>query len=147
MILTILRVGFVNRSPKIVECRDYSKFSYIEFRNALARNLAAQSTELMTYSSFESVVMQVLNDHAPLKKKYIRANDGPFMTKELRKAFMKRRSLKTVYNKNRNPVNHLAHKKQRNQARSSYWGRSGPGPPNNFQKVAFFSFIIYDVEN
>ena len=69
----------------------------------------------MTYSSFESVVMQVLNDHAPLKKKYIRANDGPFMTKELRKAFMKRRTLKTVYNKNRNPVNHLAYKKQRNK--------------------------------
>ena len=69
----------------------------------------------MTYSSFESVVMQVLNEHAPLKKKYIRANDGPLMTKELRKAFMKRRTFKTVYNKNRNQVNHLAYKKQRNK--------------------------------
>ena len=115
MILTILKGGFVKRIPKIVEYRDYSKFSYTEFRNTLSRNLAAQSTELMTYSSFESVVMQVLNEHAPLKKKYIRAKDGPFMTKELRKAFMKRTTLKTVYNKNRNLANHLAYKKQRNK--------------------------------
>ena len=31
---------------------------------------------------------------APFKKKYLRANDGPFMTRELRKAIMKRSRLK-----------------------------------------------------
>ena len=60
--------------------------SYIEFRHTLSRKLAAQSTELMAYSSFESVVMQLLNKHAPLRKSIL---EQPFMTKELRKAFMK----------------------------------------------------------
>ena len=58
MILTILKGSFVKRGPKIVEYRDYSKFSYIELRNALWCNLAAKSTELMTYSSLESVVKE-----------------------------------------------------------------------------------------
>ena len=49
--------------------------------------------------------MKVLDQHAPIKKKYIRANDGKFMTKELRKAIMHRSKLKNKYNKNRTDDN------------------------------------------
>ena len=35
-------------------------------------------------------MFNVLNIHAPLKKKVIRANHVPYMTKSLRKAIMKR---------------------------------------------------------
>ena len=54
----------------------------------------------------------MLNDHAPIKQKYIRANDGPFMTKTLRKAIMLPSRLRNKYNKKRNPVNWNAFKKQ-----------------------------------
>ena len=50
----------------------------------------------------------------PLKKKYLRANDGPFMIRELRKAIMKRSRLKNSFNKVRTNENRAAHKKQRN---------------------------------
>ena len=43
------------------------------------------------YGAFDTVVTDTLNRHAPLKTKYLRANDGPFMTKALRKAMMHRK--------------------------------------------------------
>ena len=58
--------------------------------------------------------MEILNRHAPLKMKYIRANDQPFVTKELRKEHMKRSRLRNKYLKNRTETNSVAYKKQRN---------------------------------
>ena len=55
-----------------------------------------------------------MNKQAPLKQKYIRANDEPFMSKNLRKAIMKRSRLKNRFNKNRTDENWLAYKTQRN---------------------------------
>ena len=58
--------------------------------------------------------MEILDKHAPLKTKYIRANDQPFVTKELRKEHMKRSRLRNKYLKNKTETNKLAYKKQRN---------------------------------
>ena len=43
--------------------------------------------------------MNILNKHVPIKLKYIRANDGPFMNKELRKEIMIRSKLKNICNR------------------------------------------------
>ncbi len=59
--------------------------------------------------------MGVLNEQAPVKKKSIRANDGPFMTKALRKEHMHRTRLRNKCNKNRTEENLKAFKKQRNK--------------------------------
>ena len=58
--------------------------------------------------------MEILNYHAPLKTKYLRANQQPFMNKELSKAHMKRSRLRNKYRKNKNEANEKAYKKQRN---------------------------------
>ena len=63
------------------------------------------------YSEFEILFLTVLNMQAPLKAKFLRHNNNPFMTKELRKAIMKRSQLKTTYNKNRNHKNWCLYKK------------------------------------
>ena len=49
------------------------------------------------YETFEEKFLKVLNDHAPLKKKFIRANHAPYITKNLRKAIMKRSQLENKY--------------------------------------------------
>ena len=41
--------------------------------------------------------MDILNEHALFKKKFLRANCAPYMTKRLRKAIMKRSELKSKY--------------------------------------------------
>ena len=49
---------------------------------------------VVEYDVFDNIFMELLNIHAPIKLKYVRANDGPFTTKELRKAIMLRSRLK-----------------------------------------------------
>ena len=58
--------------------------------------------------------MRVLNKHAPLKYKRIRANSVPFMNKSLSKQVMTRSRLKNKFNKDPSIVNEIAYKKQRN---------------------------------
>ena len=41
--------------------------------------------------------MDVVNEHAPLKKNYIRINHAEYMDKELSHAFMKRSKLRNDY--------------------------------------------------
>ena len=53
----------------------------------------------MNYSSFETTFDQVLDKHAAVKKKYVQANDKPFMTRALRKAVMLRSRLRNRYHK------------------------------------------------
>ena len=74
------------------------------------------------------MVTNTLNRPAPIKTKYLRANDGPFMTKALRKAMMRRKNLRSKYIKSRTEENHKAFKTQRNlcvklllRAKSDYY--------------------------
>ena len=83
----------------------------------------------------------VIDKHAPCKKKYIRANDGSFMTKELRKANMKRSRLKNRFNKCKTNENLIAFKKQRNfcvkllrQSKQSYYSKLHPKVVNDNKK-------------
>ena len=64
---------------------------------------------------FENVFMNIFNKHVPIKLKYIRANDGPFMNKELRKEIMIRSKLKNIFNREKTDASFLAYKKQRNK--------------------------------
>ena len=66
------------------------------------------------YGAFEAAFDKVLNKHAPLKKKYVRANDVPFMTKALRKAVILRTRLRNKYNQNRIAENWNNFRRQRN---------------------------------
>ena len=65
-------------------------------------------------NTFDSTVKSILNKQVPLKKKYLRTNDGPFMTKELRMANMKSSRLKNEFYKTRTYENWAAYKRQRN---------------------------------
>ena len=66
------------------------------------------------YEVFEREFLNVLNNHAPLKKKFIRANHVPYMTKPLRKAIMNRSQLENKYLRNSSNLNRTKYKKQKN---------------------------------
>ena len=44
--------------------------------------------------------MNLLDHHAPLKKKILRANNAPYIIKKLRKAIMNRSQLEKIHKKN-----------------------------------------------
>ena len=58
--------------------------------------------------------MKTLNRHALMKKKFVRANEVPFMIKVLRKAVMKRSELESKYLKNKSHQNMKIYKTQKN---------------------------------
>ena len=53
----------------------------------------------------------MLRRHAPLKQKYIRANNAPFMTKELRNSLMNRSKLKNKFSRVKTLAAHQEHKR------------------------------------
>ena len=66
-----------------------------------------------SYKDFELTFLEVLNTHAPLKKKMIRANHVPYMSKILRKAIMRRSALENKYRKNSSDENLKKYKKHK----------------------------------
>ena len=69
------------------------------FRFSLRTSLGERCVK--NYASFENFFLDALNKHAPLKKKVIRANHAPYVTKSLRKSIMKRSNLQKIYFKKR----------------------------------------------
>ena len=49
------------------------------------------------YDEFDKAYLQVLDKHAPMKSKIVRANHAPYITKTLRKAIMRRSNLESKY--------------------------------------------------
>ena len=78
MVVTVLKGGFIKRGPKIILYRDYSKFEVNNFRQARKDSLNEMDGNDTEFSEFNRRVETMLNEHAPIKKKYVRANDGPF---------------------------------------------------------------------
>ena len=68
----------------------------------------------IVYDHFITIFLIVLDKHAPIKKKHLRANHTNFVTKQLRKAVMKRSKLRNDFLKDRNDASQSAYRKQRN---------------------------------
>ena len=114
MVVTVLKTSFDKQKPNVVNYRDYRNFRDEVFRQDLQKEIADLDVQRLTYTSFQSAFGHVLDKHAPMKKRYIRANDSPFMNRTLHKAFMLRTRLKNKYNKNRTAENWDAFRRQRN---------------------------------
>ena len=62
-------------------------------------------------AQFTNTALSILDKHAPIKRKYIRANDSAFMTKDLGEAIMQRSKLRQKFLKERtNDSQHLYNK-------------------------------------
>ena len=95
--------------PKHVNYRDFKKFSNEVFRDKLLTNLYHSAPN---YDDFIKLVNRVLDRHAPQERRYIRANQKPFITSELNKAIMNRSRLRNRYLKLRTSVSKIAYTKQ-----------------------------------
>ena len=81
-------------SPKIVKYRNWKRFDNYSFKNALSVEL----NNISDYSKFEQIFNEILEKYAPSKTKVLRGNNRPYLTKDLRKAIMKRSKSKRTAN-------------------------------------------------
>ena len=109
LVSTMLKKKFLNGSTKTLFYRDYKKFEENKFARDVTHEL--QNIKNLSYKQFEKAFVTVLDNHLPLKKKQLRFNHSPFMTKALRKAIMTRSRLKNIYNKKRSYENWDKYKK------------------------------------
>ena len=102
--------------PRIINYRSYKHFSNDTFRKDLIDKLSNEKFVIKDggLKRFCELSVNVLNEHAPRKKKYARGNQMPFFTKELSKEIMTRSRLCNKYLKNRNEENRAIYVKQRN---------------------------------
>ena len=111
MISTVLKSSFIKLKARETYYRNYKNFSSNSFREDLTLSLDRINK---SFDSFEDTFMKTLSRHAPMKKKFFRANKVLYMTKALRKAIMKRSELETKYLKNKSYQNTKIYKKQKN---------------------------------
>ena len=107
---TVLKLKFTKQKAKVIHYRDYSNFDNEHFKNCLKNCLNLCTS----YDSFENKFLQILNIHAPLKQKSVRANEAPYMSRVLRKAIMKRSQLESKYFKSKTEIDKLNYKSQKN---------------------------------
>ena len=100
--MTVLKVYFKKKRPSVIQYCDYKNFSNDKFRNDLLNELIRSKIETSRLDIFVNTVLKVLSKNAPVKKRYIGANEAPFINKVLKKAIMKRSQLRNVFLKKKN---------------------------------------------
>ena len=102
--------------PKIINYRSYKCFCNDEFRASLHDILPLQSDNNCEkhFDNFISSCNNVLDQHAPKKKKYVRGNKSPFINKVLMKAIMLRTKLRNIFLKYKTEESRIKYNQQRN---------------------------------
>ena len=112
--ITVMRSFLPKQTPTIRSYRDYKNFDQHLFRNELLKELYNMHRGKVNYETFEKIIVRLLNIYAPVRERYIRANNSPFMNKRLSKAVMTRSRLRNRYLKNPTTENKINYTKYRN---------------------------------
>ena len=108
MTVSVLKMRFRKLPPRIISYRDFSNYHNANFINTLTEILfEGENTESFVKDPdwFYSVCTEVLNQHAPRKKKYVRGNNKRFMSKALSKAITQSTKLRNKFLKDSSAEN------------------------------------------
>ena len=110
LVLTSFRFKFSPGAPKQVFYRSYKIYNPTNFQKELVESIKNDTD----HDTFNQHLLNVLDKHAPIKQKTLRANEAPYMTKALKRAMMKRTELANKYHKHRRPEDFARFRKHRN---------------------------------
>ena len=111
----MLKTTYDRLPHKVIKYRQWKNFNQDVFKYELGKNLQLNvETNRQGYASFEDSFVKTLNRHAPIKTKFLRGNNQPFMSKELRKAVMVRSKLRNKARLSQKPEDIAQYKKHRN---------------------------------
>ena len=115
MTVSVLKMHFRKLPPRIISYRDFSNYNNANFINSLTEILfEGENTESFVKDPeyFYKLCTEVLNQHAPCKKKYLRGHYKRFMNKALSKAIMRRTKLRNKFLHDPSAENKLSYNKQ-----------------------------------
>ena len=93
MFITVMKVFYKKRKPKIIQYGNYKNFDNQVFQRELNSELLKIDLNNAELSEFTEIFLSILDKPAPKNQKFIRANNSNFVTKNLTKAIMKRSKL------------------------------------------------------
>ena len=112
LIYKILKSTVTKVSPKKVVYREYKNFNEEHFLTDLNVNLNwRHPTE---YQAFQDTFVQTLDKLAAKKQKVVRANNKPYVNKDLSKSIKMRSRLKKIANKTKEETDINKYESQRN---------------------------------
>ena len=108
MSATVMKMYYNKRKLFIVHYRKFRNFcndSFIKDTELLLSKLCDQQN--VPFKILKESVNITLDKHAPLKKRYVRANQSPFMNKKLSKEIMKRSHLRNKFLNTKSDIDSL----------------------------------------
>ena len=99
--VTKFKMCFTKSKPRIITYRDYKKFNNNAFRSEIQSPYSSEPD----LGFFKDSIFHIFNKLAPIKKKYLRASEAPFMAKELQVVIMKRSKLRNKFLREKNQAN------------------------------------------
>ena len=115
MSVTVMKMYYAKQKPSIVHYRTFKNvcnYSFIKDLELLLSKLCDQQN--VPFKILKESVNVTLDKHIPLKKRYVRANQSPFMNKTLSKEIMKRSRLRNKILNTKSEIDRKAYNKQRN---------------------------------
>ena len=109
MVVTVLKQYFKKKETKVIKYRKHKNFCNDRFRSQLLNELNKGLIKISDLEHFNATVLKILDHEAPIKMKYVRANEAPFMNKTIKKAIMKRSRLRNKFIKNPSEENNLCY--------------------------------------
>ena len=117
MTVSVLKMRFRKLPPRIISYRDFSNYHNANFINSLTEILfEGENTESFVKDPdcFYKVCTEVLNQHAPRKKKYVCGNNKRLINKALSQTMMQKTKLRNKFLKDPSAENKFSYNKQRN---------------------------------
>ena len=114
--LTVMKFFYKKQTSNIIKYRSYSNFENEVFISNLrvAFSEICNENELLSFETFKNIVDHTLETRAPLKKRYLRANQAPFINTKINKEIMKRSQLRTKFLYSKSDLDQRVYDKQRN---------------------------------
>ena len=88
-----------------------------DFQNRIFQ-VTSENNDL-EFDIFKAVLNQAIQKHAPIKQRYVRANQAPFINKTINKEIMKRSRLRNKFLNTKSDIDRKVYNKQRNLCVSS----------------------------
>ena len=111
-----MKVFYKKQKTNIVTYRNYKHFSNKAFmfdvKNSIIQ-MIPESNDL-EFDRFKTALDKAIQRHAPIKKRYVPANQLPFINKKGNKEIMRRSRLRNRFLNTKSDIDRKAYKKQRN---------------------------------
>ena len=116
MTLTVMKVFYKKQKPTIITCLSYKNLSNEVFMVDVQNRISQVTSENndLEFDIFNAVFNEAIQKEAPIKQRYVRTNQAPFINKTINKEIMKRSRLRNKFLNTKSDNDRKAYNKQRN---------------------------------